>query len=49
MEKGIYTKIVAVEMIEAVGHEYLTEFFKTLHDRLAPGGKIFLQVYSVRL
>ncbi|EFO14960.2 hypothetical protein LOAG_13554, partial [Loa loa] len=30
-------------MIEAVGHEYLPQFFEILRDRLRPGGKAFLQ------
>ncbi|MEZ5193127.1 MAG: class I SAM-dependent methyltransferase [Nocardioides sp.] len=33
----------SVEMIEAVGHEYLPTYYRTLHDRLAPGGRAALQ------
>ncbi len=41
--KGIYDKIVSVEMIEAVGHEYLNLFFECCAQFLKPGGKIALQ------
>uniref|UniRef100_A0AAF5PY50 Cyclopropane-fatty-acyl-phospholipid synthase n=1 Tax=Wuchereria bancrofti TaxID=6293 RepID=A0AAF5PY50_WUCBA len=46
LENDIYDKIIAIEMIEAVGHRYLPQFFKTLRDRLRPGGKAYLQNYS---
>lgn len=46
MENNTYDKIIAIEMIEAVGHEYLPQFFGTINDRLRPGGKAFLQVYA---
>lgn len=46
LENDIYDKIIAIEMIEAVGHEYLPQFFETLRDRLRPGGKVYLQVYT---
>uniref|UniRef100_A0A915PHJ6 Cyclopropane-fatty-acyl-phospholipid synthase n=1 Tax=Setaria digitata TaxID=48799 RepID=A0A915PHJ6_9BILA len=37
LEKDIYDKVIVIEMIEAVGHEYLPQFFETLRDRLCPG------------
>uniref|UniRef100_A0A0R3RS36 Cyclopropane-fatty-acyl-phospholipid synthase n=1 Tax=Elaeophora elaphi TaxID=1147741 RepID=A0A0R3RS36_9BILA len=46
LENDIYDKIVAIEMIEAVGHEYLPQFFGTLRDRLRPGGKAYLQAIT---
>jgi cyclopropane-fatty-acyl-phospholipid synthase len=41
---GRYDAIVSVEMIEAVGERWWPTYFKTLDDRLAPGGRIGLQV-----
>jgi cyclopropane-fatty-acyl-phospholipid synthase len=41
--EGSYDAIVSVEMIEAVGERWWPTYFKTLDDRLAPGGRIGLQ------
>lgn len=41
--QGLYDKIVSVEMIEAVGHEYLNLFFECCSQFLKPGGKMALQ------
>ncbi|OZC04796.1 hypothetical protein X798_08234 [Onchocerca flexuosa] len=43
LENDVYDKIITIEMIEAVGHEYLPQFFETVRDRLRPGGKAYLQ------
>ncbi len=40
---GSYDAIVSVEMIEAVGEEYWPTYFRTLDDRLAPGGTVAIQ------
>jgi cyclopropane-fatty-acyl-phospholipid synthase len=40
---GRYNAIVSVEMIEAVGERWWPTYFKTLDDRLEPGGRIGLQ------
>ncbi|MBV9872271.1 MAG: class I SAM-dependent methyltransferase [Frankiaceae bacterium] len=40
---GRYDAIVSVEMIEAVGERWWPTYFRTLDDRLAPGGRIGLQ------
>jgi cyclopropane-fatty-acyl-phospholipid synthase len=40
---GTFTKIVSIEMLEAVGYEFLPGYFKTLARTLAPGGRIALQ------
>uniref|UniRef100_A0AC34FLF8 Cyclopropane-fatty-acyl-phospholipid synthase n=1 Tax=Panagrolaimus sp. ES5 TaxID=591445 RepID=A0AC34FLF8_9BILA len=46
-ETGIYDKIVSIEMIEAVGHEYFPVYFSTIRDRLRPGGIAAIQaIYS---
>ncbi|MCB1981523.1 MAG: class I SAM-dependent methyltransferase, partial [Rhodoferax sp.] len=41
--EGEYDAVCSVEMIEAVGHEYLSEYFRTLRRRLAPGGRAGIQ------
>ena len=41
--KGRFNKLVSIEMIEAVGHEYLPQFFKTISDLIEPNGKMVLQ------
>lgn len=41
--QGVYSKLVSVEMIEAVGHEYLPEYFRHCNRLLAPGGRLALQ------
>ncbi len=45
--RGRYDRVVSVEMIEAVGHEYYDVFFRTLSDRLEPHGLAALQVITV--
>jgi cyclopropane-fatty-acyl-phospholipid synthase len=40
---GTFDKIVSIEMIEAVGHDYLPGFFQTCARVLRPGGRIALQ------
>lgn len=45
--EGQFDKIVSVEMIEAVGHEFLGEFFGVLDRALKPGGTIALQAITI--
>ena len=40
---GTFSKIVSIEMLEAVGHEFLPGYFATLARVLAPGGRVALQ------
>jgi cyclopropane-fatty-acyl-phospholipid synthase len=40
---GIYDKLVSIEMIEAVGHEYLPQYFAIASRLLRPGGRFALQ------
>jgi cyclopropane-fatty-acyl-phospholipid synthase len=40
---GEYDAVVSVEMIEAVGHEFLPEYFRTISERLVPGGRAGIQ------
>ncbi|PSC74866.1 cyclopropane-fatty-acyl-phospholipid synthase [Micractinium conductrix] len=43
---GTYDKVVSCEMIEAVGHEHLQAYFRTLGAMLRPGGKCVIQVIA---
>lgn len=45
--EGSYDRIVSIEMLEAVGEAYWPVYFKTLYDRLNPGGIVVLQVISI--
>lgn len=40
---GEFDKVVSIEMLEAVGHEHLPDFFSTLNRVLKPGGLVALQ------
>lgn len=42
--QGNYDKLVSVEMIEAVGHRYLSQFFQQCNRLIRPSGKMLLQV-----
>jgi cyclopropane-fatty-acyl-phospholipid synthase len=44
---GTYDKLVSIEMIEAVGHEYHDTFFETCGRLLAPHGAMLLQAITV--
>ena len=40
---GEYDSVISIEMIEAVGERYWTEYFRTVDRLLAPGGRFGLQ------
>lgn len=44
---GTYDKLVSIEMIEAVGHEYLPTYFAKCSDLLAPDGMMALQAITI--
>lgn len=44
---GEYDKLVSIEMIEAVGHEYLANFFSTCNKHLKPHGKMLIQAITI--
>ena len=44
---GIFDKLVSIEMIEAVGDEYLDDYFRVCSDRLAPDGVMLLQAITI--
>jgi cyclopropane-fatty-acyl-phospholipid synthase len=41
--KNKYENIVSIEMIEAVGEKYLLDYFKSIKENLAPGGRAAIQ------
>lgn len=43
---GQFDKIVSIEMLEAVGHEYFDAFFSKCDELLAPNGLVALQVIT---
>lgn len=43
---GKFDKIVSVEMLEAVGHKFLDEYFRCCHELLKPNGILALQVIT---
>ena len=45
--RGTYDRIVSIEMIEAIGHQYYEEFFRRCAQRLAPGGRMLLQSITI--
>ncbi len=44
---GQYDKIVSIEMFEAVGEANWPTYFRTLRDRLKPGGKASIQTITM--
>jgi cyclopropane-fatty-acyl-phospholipid synthase len=42
-----FDAVVSIEMLEAVGHRFLDEFFATLDRVLRPGGKVALQTITI--
>ncbi len=45
--KGIYDKLVSIEMIEAVGHQYLGRFLQRCSSLLKPDGLMALQAITI--
>jgi cyclopropane-fatty-acyl-phospholipid synthase len=45
--EGQYDAVLSVEMIEAVGYEYLTTYFETIDRVLAPGGRVAIQAITM--
>ena len=44
---GTFDKIVSIEMLEAVGHDYLPGFFATCARALAPAGRLAIQTIAM--
>ncbi len=45
--EGQYSRIVSVEMIEAVGREFWPGFFQAIDRALAPGGRVGIQAITM--
>jgi cyclopropane-fatty-acyl-phospholipid synthase len=41
--EGTYDAVASVEMVEAVGEKWWPAYFRTIDERLAPGGRVGLQ------
>jgi cyclopropane-fatty-acyl-phospholipid synthase len=46
--KGSFDAIVSIEMFEAVGERYWTDYFRKVRDVLKPGGRAVLQIITIR-
>ena len=46
--KGKYDALVSIEMIEAVGHQYLDTYFRCCAELLHPNGAMLLQAITIR-
>jgi cyclopropane-fatty-acyl-phospholipid synthase len=44
---GRFDRIVSVEMVEAVGREYIPKYFDIIRERLKPGGLCVLQAITI--
>ena len=44
---GTFDKLISIEMIEAVGHQFLDTYIKTLSERLNPEGVALLQAITI--
>jgi len=45
--EGRFDKLVSIEMIEAIGHQYLNTYFKKLNQLLEPQGKALIQAIVI--
>ena len=45
--QGQYDKVASIEMIEAVGESHWPSYFRTIHDRLKPGGLAAVQAITI--
>ena len=41
--EGRFDKLISIEMVEAVGHQYLDGYFEQINKLLRPGGKALIQ------
>lgn len=45
--EGQFDQVISIEMIEAVGHEFLPSYFQTVNARLKSGGRFALQAITI--
>ncbi|MDX1579742.1 MAG: cyclopropane-fatty-acyl-phospholipid synthase family protein, partial [Gemmatimonadota bacterium] len=46
-DHGRFDRVVSIEMLEAVGHAYLADFFEAVDRALVPGGRAAVQVITM--
>jgi cyclopropane-fatty-acyl-phospholipid synthase len=46
--RGEYDALVSIEMVEAVGHQYLDTYFRSCSNLLKPTGAMLLQAITIR-
>ncbi|RYY75143.1 MAG: class I SAM-dependent methyltransferase [Gammaproteobacteria bacterium] len=46
--KGTYDKLLSIEMIEAVGHEFYSEYFSKCSHLLKPNGLMLIQAITIQ-
>ncbi|MEC9228639.1 MAG: class I SAM-dependent methyltransferase, partial [Verrucomicrobiota bacterium] len=44
---GKFDRVISIEMLEAVGHEYLSTYFNKIYHLLNPGGKCMFQCITI--
>ena len=44
---GTFDHVISIEMIEAVGHDYLPEYFRCVNEHLKSGGRFALQAITI--
>jgi len=45
--EGSFDHVISIEMIEAVGHDFLASYFHVINDRLKMGGRFALQAITI--
>lgn len=45
--EGCFDRVVSIEMIEAIGHQYLDTYFAKVSDLLAPDGQALIQAITI--
>jgi len=45
--RGVYDKIVSIEMVEAVGHQYLNQYFRAVTSLLSERGLALIQAITI--
>ncbi|MCA9645726.1 MAG: class I SAM-dependent methyltransferase, partial [Myxococcales bacterium] len=46
--QGRFDKLVSIEMVEAVGHQYLSDYFQVCERLLKPDGLMLIQAITIR-
>jgi cyclopropane-fatty-acyl-phospholipid synthase len=46
--EGRFDKLVSIEMVEAVGHDHLADYFRACAERLRPTGRAAIQAIVIR-